>query len=154
MLQVSLDLYHRSLIRWCPSSKKPHRCSCRERYCALILMIGKRLQKFKEPIRRQARCLRHAERFGSLQRGKGRGGLSRCTRDGGHKEQNLQSSRQNSQSSQQIDRSFLSLGNKPFRLKLSRCCSCSGQSGSAPEDPYELWSYLRCDVCWLSITHV
>jgi DNA invertase Pin-like site-specific DNA recombinase len=35
-------------------------------------------------------------------------------------EQNLQSSRQNSQSSQQIDRSFLSLGNKPFRLKLSR----------------------------------
>jgi hypothetical protein len=37
-------------------------------------------------------------------------------------EQNLQSSRQNSQSSKQIDRSFLSLGNKPFRLKLSRCC--------------------------------
>jgi hypothetical protein len=37
-------------------------------------------------------------------------------------EQHLQSSRQNSQPSQQIDRSFLSLGNKPFRLKLSRCC--------------------------------
>src|SRR5262245_29329601 len=69
-------------------------------------------------------------------------------------QQHLQSSRQNSQPSQQIDRSFLSLGNKPFRLKLSRCCSCSRQSGSAPEDPYELWSYSRCDVCWLSITHV
>jgi hypothetical protein len=37
-------------------------------------------------------------------------------------QQNLQSSRQNSQSSQQNDRSFLSLSNKPFRLKLSRCC--------------------------------
>ena len=37
-------------------------------------------------------------------------------------EQNLQSSRQNSQPSQQIDLSFVSLGNKPFRLKLSRCC--------------------------------
>ena len=40
----------------------------------------------------------------------------------GHREQNLQSSRQNSQPSKQIDRSFLSLGSKPFRLKLSRCC--------------------------------
>ena len=38
-------------------------------------------------------------------------------------EQHLQSSRQNSQPSKQIDRSFLSLGSKPFRLKLSRCCS-------------------------------
>ena len=36
--------------------------------------------------------------------------------------QHLQSSRQNSQPSKQIDRSFLSLGSKPFRLKLSRCC--------------------------------
>ena len=36
--------------------------------------------------------------------------------------QNLQSSRQNSRPSKQIDRSFLSLGSKPFRLKLSRCC--------------------------------
>ena len=37
-------------------------------------------------------------------------------------QQHLQSSRQNSQPSKQIDRSFLSLGSKPFRLKLSRCC--------------------------------
>jgi putative SOS response-associated peptidase YedK len=37
-------------------------------------------------------------------------------------EQHLQSSRQNSRASQQINRSFLSLGSKPFRLKLSRCC--------------------------------
>jgi Nucleotidyltransferase domain len=37
-------------------------------------------------------------------------------------QQNLQSSRQNNQPSQQIARSFLSLGNKPFRLKLSRAC--------------------------------
>jgi hypothetical protein len=36
--------------------------------------------------------------------------------------QHLQSARQNSQPSKQIDRSFLSLGNKPFRLKLARCC--------------------------------
>jgi hypothetical protein len=36
--------------------------------------------------------------------------------------QYLQSSRQNSRPSQQINRSFLSLGSKPFRLKLSRCC--------------------------------
>src|SRR3954454_22718593 len=44
-------------------------------------------------------------------------------REQGHvvRKQNLQSSRQNSQSSKQIDRSFLRLGNKPCRLKLSRC---------------------------------
>ena len=36
--------------------------------------------------------------------------------------QNLQSSRQNSRPSKQIDRSFLSLGSNSFRLKLCRCC--------------------------------
>jgi hypothetical protein len=36
--------------------------------------------------------------------------------------QNLQSSRQNSRPSKQIDRSCLSLGSQPFHLKLSRCC--------------------------------
>jgi hypothetical protein len=39
-----------------------------------------------------------------------------------HAEQNLQSSRQNSRSSKQIARSFLSLESKPFLLTLSRCC--------------------------------
>src|SRR5262249_20675579 len=43
-------------------------------------------------------------------------------REGTVYQQNLQSSRQNSQPSTQIDRSCLSLGNQPFRLKLSRCC--------------------------------
>ena len=43
-----------------------------------------------------------------------------------HHEQHLQSLRQNSQPSQQIDRSFLSLGNTPFRLKLSRGCFMIG----------------------------
>jgi hypothetical protein len=38
------------------------------------------------------------------------------------KEQHLQSSRQNSQLSKPIARSFLSFESKPFRLKLSRCC--------------------------------
>jgi len=40
-----------------------------------------------------------------------------------YRKQNLQSSRQNSRPSKQIDRSFLRLGSKPFRLKLSRGCS-------------------------------
>jgi len=40
-----------------------------------------------------------------------------------HHEQHLQSSRQNSQPSKPIARSFLSFESKPFRLKLSRCCS-------------------------------
>jgi IS1 family transposase len=37
-------------------------------------------------------------------------------------QQHLQSSRQNSQPSKPIARSFLSFESKPFRLKLSRCC--------------------------------
>src|SRR5215510_11960751 len=39
--------------------------------------------------------------------------------------QHLQSSRQNSQPSKPIDRSFLRFGSKPFHLKLFRCCSVS-----------------------------
>ena len=40
----------------------------------------------------------------------------------GYDEQHLQSSRQNSQPSKLIARSFLSFESKPFRLKLSRFC--------------------------------
>ncbi len=39
-----------------------------------------------------------------------------------HSEQTLQSSRQNRRPSQQSDRSLLSRGSIPFRLKFSRCC--------------------------------
>jgi hypothetical protein len=46
-------------------------------------------------------------------------------------EQHLQSSRQNSQPSKPIARSFLSFESKPFRLKLSRCCS-TGDDPRAP----------------------
>src|SRR4029453_8531507 len=39
--------------------------------------------------------------------------------------QHLQSSRENCRPSKQVDRSSLSLGNTPFCLTLSRCCSPS-----------------------------
>ena len=64
-------------------------------------------------------------------------------------QQNLQSSRQNSRPSQQIDRSYLSLGSQPLRLKLSRCClsspaqaqdlhSQAGQRDGAPAGDQQL----------------
>jgi len=58
--------------------------------------------------RRLSRLSRPPSAFGKIQ------GLSK---------QNLRSPRRNNRQSKQVARSFVSLGSKPFRLKLSRCCS-------------------------------